>query len=135
MRKFCLKVPLENTREHAENIGNTLFQQHRPFYTWSSPDGQYQNQTDYSLCSQGWRSSIQSANTRPGSDCSSDHEFLIANIRLKLKKVGKTSRPFGYDLHQIPYDYTVEVMNRVKELDLVDRIPEEHGQIFFGNII
>ena len=52
-----------------------------------------------------------------------------------MKKVGKTSRPFGYDLHQIPYDYTVEVMNRVKELDLVDRMPEEHGQIFFGNII
>ena len=87
------------------------------------------------ICSQGWRSSIQSANTRPGADCGSDHELLIANFRLKLKKVGKTSKPFRYDLNQIPYDYTVEGMNRVKELDLVDRMPEEHGQMFFCNII
>ena len=57
-----------------------------------------------------WRSSIQSAKTRPGADCDSDHELLIAKFRLKLKKVGKTIRPFRYDLNQIPYDYTVEVM-------------------------
>ena len=55
----------------------------------------------------------------------SDHEFLIAKIRLKLKKVGKTTRPFRYDLNQIPYNYTVKVMNRFKGLDLVDRVPEE----------
>ena len=61
---------------------------------------------DYILCSQRWRSSIQSAKTRPGADCGSDHE-LIAKFRLKLKKVGKTTRPFRYDLKQTPYDYTV----------------------------
>ena len=63
--------------------------------------------------------------TRPRADCGSDHELLIAKFRLKLKKVGKTTRPFRYDLNQIPYDYTVEVRNRFKELDLMDRVPEE----------
>ena len=77
------------------------------------------------LCSQRWPSSIQSTKTRPGADCGSDHELLIAKFRLKLKKVGKTSRPFRYDLNQIPYDYTVEVRNRFKRLDLIDRVPEE----------
>ena len=91
----------------------------------SSPDGQYQNQIDYILCSQRWRSSVQSAKTRLGADCGSDHELLIAKFRLKLKKVGKTTRPFRYDLNQIPYDYTVEVRNRFKGLDLIDRVPEE----------
>ena len=68
------------------------------------PDGQYQNQIDYILLSQTWRSSIESAKTRPGADCGSDHELLIAKFRLKLKKVGKITRPFRYDLNQIPYD-------------------------------
>ena len=68
---------------------------------------------------------LQSAKTRPGADCSSDHELLIAKLRLKLKKVGKTTRPFGYDLNQTPYDYTVEVTNRLKRLELIDRVPEE----------
>ena len=63
--------------------------------------------------------------TRPGVDCGSDHELPIAKFRLKLKKVGKTTRPFRYDLNQIPYDYTIEVTNRFKELDLIDRVPEE----------
>ena len=62
---------------------------------------------------------------RPGADCGSDHELLIAKFRLKLKKVRKTSRSFRYDLNQIPYDYTVEVTNRFKGLDLIDRVPEE----------
>ena len=106
-------------------IANTLFQQHKRFYTWTSPGGQYQNQIDYILCSQRWRSSIQSAKTRPGADCGSDHELLIAKFRLKLKKVGKTTRLFRYDLNQIPYDYTVEVRNRFKGLDLIDRVPDE----------
>ena len=66
-----------------------------------------------------------SAKTRPGADCGSDHEFLITNFRLKLKKVGKTTRPFKYELSQIPYDYTVEVTNRFKGLDLIDGVPEE----------
>ena len=62
---------------------------------------------------------------RPGADCGSDHEHLITKFRLKLKKVGKTARPFRYDLNQIPYDYTVEVRNRLKGLDLIDRVPDE----------
>ena len=65
-------------------------------------------------------SSIESAKTRPGADCGSDHEPLIAKFRLKLKKVEKTTTPFRYDLNQIPYDYTVEVRNRFKGLDLTD---------------
>ena len=93
--------------------------------TWTSPDGQYRNQIDYILCSQRWRSSIQSAKTRPGADCGSDHELLITKFRLKLKKIGKTAKPFRYDLNQIPYDYAVEVRNRFKGLDLIDRVPDE----------
>ena len=91
----------------------------------TSPDGQHQNQTDYILCSQRWRSSILTTKTRPGADCGSDHELLIAKFRLKLKNVGKTARPFWYDLNQIPYDYTVEVSNRFKGLELIDRVPDE----------
>ena len=73
-------------QENALVIANTLFQQHkRRLYTWTSPNGQHQNQTDYILCSQRWRSSIQSAKTRPGADCGSDHELLIVKFRLKLK--------------------------------------------------
>ena len=71
------------------------------------------------------RNSIQSAKTRLGNDYGSDHELLIAKFRLKLKKVGKTTRPFRYDLNQIPYNYTVKVTNRFKGLDLIDRVPEE----------
>ena len=71
------------------------------------------------------KSSIQSAKTRLGADCGSNHELLIAKFRLKLKNVGKTTRPFRYDLNQILYDYTVEVRNRFKELDLIDRVPDE----------
>ena len=63
--------------------------------------------------------------TRPGADCGSDHELLITKFRLKLKKAGETARPFRYDLNQIPYDYTVEVGNRFKGLDLIDRVPDE----------
>ena len=63
--------------------------------------------------------------TRRGADCGSDHELLIAKFRLKLKKVGKTTRQFRYELNQIPYNYTVEVTNRFKGLDLIDRVPEE----------
>ena len=78
----------EFCQENALVIANTLFQQHqRRLYTWTSPDGQHQTQIDYILCSQRWRSSIQSAKTRPGADCGSDHELLIVKFRLKLKKV------------------------------------------------
>ena len=116
----------EFCQENALVIANTLFQQHkRRRYSWTSPDCQYQNEIDYILCSQRWRSSIQSAKTRLRADCGSDHELLIAKFRVKLKKVGKTTRPFRYDLNQIPYNYTVEVTNRLKGLDLIDRVPEE----------
>ena len=88
-------------QDNTQVIANTLF---------------HRNQIDYILCSQRWRSSIQSAKTRPGADCGSDHELLIAKFRLKLKKVGITTRPFRYDLNQIPSDYTVKVRNRFKGL-------------------
>ena len=70
-------------------------------------------------------SSTQPTKTRPGVDCGSGHELLITKFRLKLKKLGKTARPFRYDLNQIPYDYTVEVRNRLKGLDLIDKVPDE----------
>ena len=108
-------------QENTLVIAHTLFQQHkRRHYTWTSPDGQHRNQIDYILCSQNGEALLQSAKTRPGADCGSDHELLIAKLRLKLKKVGKTTRPFRYDLNQIPYDYTVEVRNRFKGLDLIE---------------
>ena len=114
--KFC--------QENALVMANTLFQQHkRRLYTWTSPEGQHQNQIDYILCSQRWRNYIQSAKTGPGADCGLDNEILFAKFRLKLKKVG--TRPFRYDLNQIPNDYTEEVRNRFKGLDLIDRVPDE----------
>ena len=128
MGKFGLGVQneagqrlIEFCQEKALVIANTLFQQHkRRLYTWTSPDGQHRNQSDYILCSQRGRSSIQSTKTRPGADCGSDHELLIVKFRLKLKKVGKTTGPFGYDLNQILYDYTVEMRNRFKGLGLIE---------------
>ena len=99
---------IEFCQENALVMTNTLFQQcKKRLHTWTSPDGQNWNQIDYILCSLRWRSCIQSAKTRLGVDCSSIHELLIAKFRLKLKKVGKTTRLFRYDLNQIPYDYTV----------------------------
>ena len=112
-------------RECTGHSKHPLLTTKRRLYTWTSPYGQHRNQIDYILCSQIWRSSIQSAKTRQGADCGSDHELLIAKFRLKLKKVGKTTRPFRYDLNEIPYDYTVEVRNRFKGLDLIDRVPDE----------
>ena len=101
----------EFCQENALVIANTLFQKHkRRFYTWTSPGGQYWNHIDYILCSWRWRSSIQSAQTRPGVDCGSDHELLIAKFRLKLKKVGKTTRPFRYDLNLIFLQHHIEVL-------------------------
>ena len=112
-------------QENALVIANTLFQQQkRQCYTWTSPDGQYQDKIDYILCSWRWRSFIQSAKTRPVTDCGSYHDLLIAKFRLKLKKVGETTRPFRYDLNQTLYNYTVEATNRLKGLDLIERGPE-----------
>ena len=83
---------------------------------------------DYILCSHRWRSPIQSAKTRPGADCGSDHELLIAKFRLKLKKVGKTTRPFRYDLNLISYNYTLEVTNIFKGLDLIECLKNYGGR-------
>ena len=105
------KHPLQATQEM------TTHEHHR--------DGQYPNRIDYILCSQRWRSSIQATKTRLGADCGSDHEVLIAKFRLKLRKVGKTTRPFRYDLNRITSNYIVEVTNRFKGLDQIDKIPEE----------
>ena len=123
---------MEFCQQNALTIANTLFQQYkRRLYTWTPPNGQHRNQltliilTDYILCSQSWRSSIQSAKTRLGANCGSDHELLIAKFRLKLKKAGKTIKSFRYNLSQIPYDYTMEVRNRFKGLDQIDRAPDE----------
>ena len=92
----------EFCQENALVIANTLFQQHRRWlYTWTSPNGQYQNQINYILCSWRWRSSIQPAKTRPGADCGSDHQFLIAKFRFKLKNTRKNTRPARYDLNPL----------------------------------
>ena len=123
--KFGLGIPkeagqrlIEFCQENTLVIANTLFQQcKRRLYTWTSPDGQHRNQIDYILCSQRWKSSLQSTKTRPGPDCGSDHELLIAKFRHKLKKVGKTSRPFRYDRNQIPYDLITQCK---WEIDLRD---------------
>ena len=117
---------IEFCQENALVVANTLFQQHkRRLYTWTSTDGQHRNQIDYILCSRRWRSSTHSTKTRPKANCGSNHELLIAKFRIKLKKVGETTRPFRYDLNQIPYAYTMEVTNRFKGLGLKDRLPEE----------
>ena len=116
-------MPREHTG-HGKHPFPTMQETTLHMYT---PDGQYRNQTYHVLCSQRWRSSLQSAKTRLGVDCESDHEFLIGRFRLKLKKVRKTTRPYRYELNQIPYDYTVDVTNRFRGLDVVDEVLEEPG--------
>ena len=101
IRNEAGKGLIEFCQENALVITNTAL--HMDITRWSTL------KSDYILCSQRWKSSIQSAKTRPGADCGSDHELLIAKFRFNLKKVGKTTRPFRCDLNQIPFDYTVEV--------------------------
>ena len=103
-------------REHTGHSKHPLPTTQEKTLHMDIPDGQYWNQNDYILSSQRWRSCIQSAEKRLEP---------IVKFRLKLKKVGKTSRSFRYDLNKIPYDYTLEVINRFKELDLINRVPEE----------
>ena len=111
----------EFCQENALIIAKSFFQQYKKrLYTWTSADGQYQNQMDYIHFSQRCRSYIQSAKTTLGADCDSEHELLIAKFRLKLTKVGKTTRPFMYDLDQNPYTYTVEMTNIFQGLDLIE---------------
>ena len=112
---------IEFCQENALIIANTLFQQHKSrLYTWTS---QMVN-TEIRLII-FFEAKDGEAKTRPGADCGSDHELLIENFRLKLKKVEKITRSFRYDLNQIPYDYAVEVRNRFKGLELIDRVPDE----------
>ena len=118
------KLYFEFCQEYTLVIEKHFQQNKRRLYTWTLPNCQYWNQTDYIPCRQRWRTSIQSAKARPGADCGLDHELLIAKFRLKLKKVGKTTRPFSYDLNQISY-YPMEVTNRFKGLYVVHRVPEE----------
>ena len=100
MQKEAGQRLIEFCQENALVIANTLFQQHkRRLYTWTSQDGQHRNQIDYILCSQRWRSSIQSAKTKLRADCGSDHDLLIDKFRRKFKKVGMTTRPLRYDLN------------------------------------
>ena len=114
-------LPRECTGHSKHRLPTTQ----RRLYTWTSSDGQQRNQTDYILCSQRWRSSIQLAKTRErlGADCGSDHEVLIAKFRLKLKKVGKTTRPFRYHLNQEKQPqwdtHTLQLENRPCSLQLV----------------
>ena len=116
-------------RKHTGHSKHPLQQHKRRLYILTSPDGQYQNHINYIICSQRWRSSIQSAKTRPGTDCGSDCELLIAKFRLKLKKVRKTTRPLRYDINLNPYDYRVEETNRFKGLDLTKYL-KIYGQRF-----
>ena len=118
-------LPRELTGHSKHPLQNNMCREDSTHGRIDHPDGQYWNQIDHITCRQRWKSSIQSAKTRPGADCDSDHELLIAKCRLKVKKVGKTTRPFRYDLNQIHYYYTVEVTNRFKGLDLIDRVPKE----------
>ena len=120
----------ELLQENTLVIANTPLQQHkRRLYTWTSPDDRYWNQIDYILCSKRWRSSIQSAKARPGAECGSDHELLIGKFRLKLRQLGKATRPFRYDLNQIPYNNTVEMRNIFKGIHLIECLVN-YGQRF-----
>ena len=118
LTEFCQKDTLVKA--------NTLFQQHKRWlYTWTSPDGQYQNQIDYILCSQREEKLYTVSKNKTGRWLWLRSWTPYCQIRLKLKKVGKTTSPFRYDLNQIPDDYTVEVRNRFKGLDLIDRVMDE----------
>ena len=119
--KASIVLPRECTGYSKHPLSTTQARTvHMDITKWSKPKSDWL----YS-CSQRWRSSTQSAKTRPVADCGSDHQLLIAKFRLKLKNIGKTTRPFRYDLNQIPYDYSVEVRNRFMGLDMTDRVPEE----------
>ena len=110
---------IEICQENALVIAKTLFQQHkRRLYTWTSPDGQRWNQIDYILCSQRWRSSIQSTKKRLGIDC----ELLFTKFRHQLKKVGKTTRPFRCDLNQNPLRLHSGRDKLIQEIDLIQSL-------------
>ena len=112
---------MEFCQENALVIANTLFQQHkRRLYIWHHQMVNTEIRLIVFFAAKDEEALYSQQKTRPGADCGSDHELLITKFRLKLKKVGKTTRPFRYDLNQISYDYTVEVRNRFKGLDLIE---------------
>jgi exonuclease III len=116
-------------QENQMIITNTCFQQpKRRLYTWTTPNGQHRNQIDYILCNRRWKSSITSVKTRPGADCGTDHELLLACFRIKLKQHHKPTHTAKPDLQNIPYKYKVEVKNRFDALNLIDKEPEELWQ-------
>ncbi|CAF3391752.1 unnamed protein product [Rotaria socialis] len=116
-------------QENHMIITNTCFQQpKRRLYTWTTPSGQHRNQIDYILCNRRWKSSITSIKTRPGADCGTDHELLLACLRIKLKQHHKSTQTAKPDLQNIPYKYKIEVKNRFDALNLMDKEPEELWQ-------
>ena len=120
----------ESWQENTLVIANKLFKEHkRRLYTWTSPDGQYQNQIDCIPCNWRWRSYLQSAKTRLGADCGSDHELLIAKFRFTLKKVGRTTRPLSYDLNKILMIIQWKWKNIFKGLDMIECL-KNYGQKF-----
>ncbi|CAF3528318.1 unnamed protein product [Adineta steineri] len=120
---------IEFCQENHMVITNTCFQQpKRRLYTWTSPNGQHRNQIDYIICNRRWKSSITSVKTRPGADCGTDHELLLACFRIKLKQHQKSTQTSKPDLQNIPYKYKVAVKNRFDALNLIGKEPEELWQ-------
>jgi len=110
------------------NLGlmNTFFPQpKRRLYTWTSPDGKHRNQIDYIMCNNRWRSAIQAMRTLPGADCGTDHELLMAEIRVKLRKSKRKCAPTRYDMERVSEGYRVDISNRFRALDLLSKEPDE----------
>ena len=108
-----MNINIQTAKKYKEDKGD------------SSPDGQHRNQIIIFFAAKDGEALYSQQKQDQELTCGSDHELLIVKFRLKLKKVGKTTRPFRYDLNQIPYDYSVEMRNRFKGLDLIDRVPDE----------
>jgi hypothetical protein len=117
---------IEFCEENDMKIMNTFFKQpKRRLYTWTSPDGVSRNQIDYIIIQNRWRSTIHATHTLPGADCGTDHEILVAGLRLKLKKLKKEAVPARYDMEKISSEYSVAIKNRFSALDLLEREPEK----------
>lgn len=113
-------------QENRLRITNTWFMQpKRRLYTWTSPNGIHRNQIDYILCSHRWRSSVVAVKTYPGADCGSDHELLVAKIRIKFCNTKICTPPKRFDVSKVPLSYTIEVRNRFELLDISEKQPEE----------
>ena len=119
---------ISSCQENTLVITNTLFQQHkRQLYTWTSPDDQYWNQINLCVLQSKMKKLYTVSKNKTGSWLGSDHELHIAKFRFKLKKVGKITKPFRYDLSQILYNYTIEVTNRFQGLDLIECLKNYKG--------